>query len=84
MKKVTIYSTMYCPYCTRVKQLFDKKGVAFEEVDLSTNFEELEALKERTNWQTVPQVFVGEEFIGGFDETNALDRNGELDALLAD
>ena len=82
MRNVVIYSTAYCPFCTAVKQLFDSKGVAYEEIDLSDNRNAFEELKRKNDWRTVPQVFIGDEFIGGYEETRQLDRKGELDRLL--
>jgi len=83
MAEVKIFTKSSCPYCTRVKEFFKSKGVAFEEVDLQNKPEELAALKDRTGLRTVPQVFVGEQLIGGCDDTLALDQKGELDKLLA-
>ncbi len=82
MSRVRIYTTQYCPFCVRAKQLFEKKNVPFEEIDLTFDDETRDRLVEETGWMTVPMVFVGEKFIGGFDETYALERKGELDSLL--
>jgi glutaredoxin 3 len=82
MKKVTIYTSDYCPYCTRVKAFFDGKGVAYEEIDLSKDPERRTALVAQTKMRTVPQVFIGDTFIGGCDDTLAMESRGELDALL--
>jgi glutaredoxin 3 len=82
MPAVTVYTTPYCPYCHRAKMVLRGKGVAFEEIDVS-DYDERRALEERTRWPTVPQVFIGEQFIGGCDELEALDACGELDDLLA-
>lgn len=80
---VRVYRTRNCPYCVMVARLLNRKGVAFEEIWLDGKPEERAALQEQTQWRTVPQVFVGERFIGGFTETAAADRSGELDRLLA-
>ncbi len=81
---VKVYTTPICAYCVRAKQLLTKKGVAYQEIDLSRQPPEVRAeLMARTRHRTVPQIFIGERFIGGFDELYALDRKGELDGLLA-
>ena len=81
MSKVKVYTTPYCPYCTRAKMLLKSKDVAFEEIDVSDDDKRSE-LVERTNWRTVPQIFIGDEFVGGYDELQALDDEGRLDAML--
>lgn len=80
---VTIYRTRICPYCVMAARLFDRKGVAYEEIYLDGKYEERRALEERTQWATVPQIFVGEQFVGGYTDVAALDRSGELDRMLA-
>jgi len=82
MKEVLIYTTDYCPYCTRIKAFFEKKGVPFREIDLSNDQEGREALTAKTKLRTVPQVFIGETFIGGHDDTVAMDKRGELMPLI--
>lgn len=85
MANVIIYTKPTCPYCIAAKQLLTTKGAAFTEIiitDLSAD--ERALLDARTNHhRTVPQIFVGEHFVGGFDNLSALDRAGKLDALLA-
>ncbi len=81
--KVIIYTKEYCPYCQAAKQLLSSKGVLFEEIDVTDNEDRLEKLIERTGHQTVPQVFIGEKFVGGFTELKALDNSGELDKALS-
>jgi glutaredoxin 3 len=82
MQKVTIYTTDYCPYCTKVKNFFDKKGISYEEIDLSKDPERRSALVAQTKLRTVPQVFIGDTFVGGCDDTIAMDARGELMGLL--
>ena len=82
MAKVIIYSKTYCPYCDRAKNLFDSKGVKYEEHNLENKPDELKALMEKTGMRTVPQIFINDELIGGFDDLNALDKAGKLDDLL--
>ncbi len=82
-KPVTVYSTSYCPYCIRVKNLLKKKGVAFTEVDV-TNDEALreDMVRKAGGKRTVPQVFIGEKHVGGSDDLHALEAAGKLDDLL--
>lgn len=81
--QVTMYSTAWCPYCLRARQLLGRKGVAFEEVDVSDHPQRREEMLARSGGRrTVPQIFIGERHIGGSDELHALERTGELDQLL--
>lgn len=83
MAKVIIYSTTSCSYCVRAKMLLQRKGVPYEEIDVSGDHAARQALMVRTRQRTVPQIFINEEHIGGFDELYALERDGQLDAKLA-
>ena len=78
-----MYTTQYCPYCVRAKALLRHKGVAFEEVDVSQDEALRERMIEASGRRTVPQIFINDAPIGGFDELRALDEQGELDRLLA-
>ncbi len=78
MKPVTIYSTPTCPYCIRAKQLFTSLNVAFTDVDLSADPALAEELNNKHNWRTVPMIFIGDEFVGGYDDVIALQARGEL------
>jgi glutaredoxin 3 len=83
-KSVTIYTTPICPYCARAKSLLAKKGVAFEEVDVMMDEKALgEMLAKSGGVRTVPQIFIGDTYVGGCDELYALERDGKLDPLLA-
>jgi glutaredoxin 3 len=83
MAEVEIYTTPLCPYCWRAKRLLDKKGVSFVEIDLWQHPERRAEMIERAGGRrTVPQLFVGGRSIGGSDELAALERGGELDAML--
>jgi len=85
MKDVVIYTTTYCPFCTRAKALLQKKGVSFEEVDVTDDDAARAALIARSNgMRTVPQIFVGETHVGGYTDLAALENAGRLDSLLAD
>jgi glutaredoxin 3 len=81
---VTIYTKGWCPYCSAAKDLLTQKGVAFQEIEISGNANEREAMIRRAGGRsTVPQIFIGERHVGGCDDLYALDRGGELDKLLA-
>jgi glutaredoxin 3 len=83
MASVVIYTTPICPYCVRAKQLLSRKGVSYEEIDVSRDTGLRQELMTRTRQRTVPQIFIGEHHVGGCDELYALDRAGGLDPLLA-
>ena len=78
MPKVTVYTTDYCPYCTRAKALLNNRGIPFEEINLEESPDELIALKNRTGLRTVPQIFLDDKLVGGYTELKALDSSGEL------
>jgi glutaredoxin 3 len=82
MKPVKIYTTPICPYCVRAKRLLEKKGVRYEEIDVSGDDQARADLAQRTGRRTVPQIFIGGHHIGGSDELYALEQQGKLDALL--
>lgn len=80
---IIMYSTAYCGYCQRAKSLFERKGAVIREIKIDEDVTERDAmLKKSGGRRTVPQIFIGERHIGGFDELAALDRAGELDTLL--
>lgn len=84
MAKITIYTTMFCPYCYRAKRLLQSKGAAFEEIDVSGKpWLRAEMQEKAKGRSTVPQIWIGETHIGGSDELYALDEAGELDRMLA-
>jgi len=83
MAEVEIYTTPWCPYCWRAKNLLKRKGVAFEEVDLwQESGRRAEMVRRAGGRTTVPQLFIGGQAIGGSDELAALEASGELDRLL--
>jgi glutaredoxin 3 len=80
---VVVYSTGWCPYCVRAKALLERKGVPFREIRVDEDPAERETMLERSRGQrTVPQIFIGDRHVGGFDDLYALDKAGELDQLL--
>lgn len=80
--RVRMYTTQICPYCVRAKMLLKAKGVTFEEIDVSRDHDTRAWLVQATGRRTVPQIFINDEAIGGFDEMRALDLAGELDKKL--
>lgn len=82
MPKVVMYTTMICPYCTRAKHLLQRKAVDFEEVRIDSDQEQLAIMVERSRRHTVPQIFIDDLHVGGFDELATLEARGELDPLL--
>lgn len=78
MKKVTVYTKGYCPYCKRAVGILKEAGADFEEIDITNDAATYSKVKSETGCQTVPQVFIGDEFIGGSDDLNALFVSGEL------
>ena len=84
MQPVEIYTTPFCGYCHAAKRLLSQKGVSFTEIDVSLQPELRQQMTERAKGRrTVPQIFVGDAYVGGFDELYALDSAGQLDHLLA-
>ena len=83
MARVEIYSSMFCGYCARAKALLQKKGVAYEEVDVLEHPDRRDEMVTRAQGRTtVPQIFIDGIHVGGSDELHALERQGKLDALL--
>lgn len=84
MAEVIIYTTNYCPYCVKAKQLLERKGIAFEEIDLTNDDEgRLELVQRSGGYKTVPQIFINGRHVGGCDDLFELDAKKELDSLLA-
>lgn len=85
MAKVDVYTTTYCPYCVRAKTLLKSKGIAFNEIDV-TNDEALRAkmVEMSGGRRTVPEIFINDKIVGGYDELRALNDAGKLDSLLAE
>ena len=83
--KVQVYTTTYCPFCTRAKALLMKKGVAFDEIDVTDDDELRQKMVLMAGGRrTVPEIFINGKIIGGYDELRALESKGELDPLLAE
>ena len=84
MARVVIYTTFYCPYCNAAKALLKRKNVKFEEIDVSDDPGKRAEMERLSNRRTVPQIFIDDQPIGGFDDMNRLELNGMLDPLLAE
>jgi glutaredoxin 3 len=83
MADVVVYVTGYCPYCVRAKGLLKRKGVAFTEIDVTDDPDKRAWLVQATGRRTVPQIFINGTAVGGSDDLHALEREGRLDAMLA-
>lgn len=82
MPDVLIYTKSWCGFCKRAKALLEAKGAGFEEVDIEGEPELRARMIERAGRMTVPQIFIGDRHVGGYDELRALELEGELDELL--
>ena len=83
MAKIEVYTKFLCPYCTRAKALLERKGAAFQEIDVTMDRAGFDAMVDRANGRrTVPQIFIDDRHIGGSDDLAALDARGGLDPLL--
>ena len=83
MQKVVIYTGPMCNYCSAAKHLLDKKKVTYTEFDIGTDSSKMQEMQERTRGaRTVPQIFIGETYVGGYNELKALEVAGKLNSLL--
>lgn len=82
MPKILIYTANLCPYCTMAKRLLDKKGASYSEINVDSKLGLREKMMQETRRRTVPQIFIGDNHVGGFDDLHALEQKGELDTLL--
>ena len=81
---IVMYSTGWCPYCVRARALLERKGLAFREIKIDEDPAERDAMLARSGGRrTVPQIFVGDHHVGGFDDLYALDKAGKLDELIS-
>jgi glutaredoxin 3 len=81
--RVVVYTTSYCPYCVRATGLLRDRGIAYREVDVTGDADARRWLREASGRHTVPQIFIDDRPIGGYDDLAALDKNGTLNELLA-
>jgi glutaredoxin 3 len=83
MAKVIIYTTANCPYCVHAKQLLDSKHAAYTEIRVDLDTEKREEMVRLSGRRSVPQIFINDQPVGGFDDLSALAKEGNLDQLLA-
>lgn len=82
MAEVILYSTTYCPYCTRARQLLESKGIAYTEIQIDEKPDKREEMIAKSGRTSVPQLFINGQHIGGCDDMYALEYQGQLDKLL--
>ncbi len=82
MPEILIYTSSLCPYCTMAKKLFEKKGVTYSEINVDSKPGLRQEMMQQTQRRTVPQIFINDQHIGGFDDLYALELKNELDPLL--
>ncbi len=82
MPEILIYSSTICPYCLMAKRLLDKKGVTYTEINVDREPGQREIMMQRTKRRTVPQIYIGDYHVGGFDDLHHLDQQHKLDDLL--
>lgn len=83
MPEILIYTTNICPYCMMAKRLLDKKGAHYTEINVDAKPGLREEMMHKTNRRTVPQIYIGDYHVGGFDELYALEQQKKLDDLLS-
>ena len=79
---IRIYGTEFCSYCTAARMLLKKKGLDYEDVLVSRDDDLRQEMEQRSGRQTVPQIFIDDQHVGGFDDLHALDQDGRLDDML--
>lgn len=82
MAKVKIYSSLVCPYCYRAKHFFKQRGIDYEEIRVDLDFEQRRKMQQLSNRTSVPQIFIDEFHVGGFDDLISLNRASKLEQLL--
>jgi glutaredoxin 3 len=84
MARVLMYATRFCPFCVMARRLLKAKGVGIDEIAVDGNAARRAEMRERSGCYTVPQIWIGDRHVGGYEEIFSLDRSGELDRLLKD
>jgi glutaredoxin 3 len=79
---IVMYSTRFCPFCVQARRLFENKGVAYSDIPVDANPTERSRMEELSGRYTVPQIWIGDRHVGGFDDLWRLEQRGELDPLL--
>jgi glutaredoxin 3 len=82
MPNVIIYTTLLCPYCVRAKQLLQRKGVDYQEIRVDLDREQMHLMIQRSQRRTVPQIFIDDFHVGGYDDLATLEATGELNPRL--
>jgi glutaredoxin 3 len=82
MPTITVYANSWCPYCTMARRLLEEKGQVWEEIDVEAEPSRRAEMMQRSGRRTVPQIWIGERHVGGYDDLEALENAGKLDALL--
>jgi len=82
MNSVVIYTTPFCPYCIRAKHLLTSKGVPYQEINVSGDRARRAEMEQKSGRHTVPQIWIGDQHVGGCDDIYELERRGQLNALL--
>lgn len=82
MNRVQIYCTKACPYCRRAEELLRKRGIRFEKIRVDLSRGKLREMLRRSRRDSVPQIFINDQHIGGYDELRKLDKKGKLSGLL--
>lgn len=82
MKKIIIYTTNTCPYCVRAKDLLNRKGAKFEEINVEDPAERDKMIEKAGGKRTVPQIFIGDLHVGGCDDLYQFEKDGKLDGIL--
>ncbi|MBV2121086.1 MAG: glutaredoxin 3 [gamma proteobacterium symbiont of Stewartia floridana] len=82
MPQVVMYSTAICPYCVRAKHLLENKGVTYEEIRIDHDREIMQEMMRRSNRHTVPQIFIDDFHVGGYDDLASMEISGQLNQLL--
>ncbi len=82
MAKVVMYSKDPCPYCVAAKKFMQNRGIEFQEIDLTGQPDEMDKMKEKTGWQTMPIILINDKLVGGFTDLKNLEAEGKLEDLL--
>ncbi len=80
---ITVYSSDWCPFCTRAKMLLDQKGATYQEIKVDNQPDKRAEMTKLSGRTSVPQIFIGKTHVGGCDDLYALERQGQLDTLLS-
>ena len=84
MAEIILYTTRFCPFCVRAKQLLDSKGQTYQEFAVDHDRELRQQMMEKSGRHTVPQIWINDQHIGGCDELYGLEESGELDSILGE